>query len=120
MKSQTIAAVLATAIGLPVAVYAFPMCLFGDTYKSDRRVEKNRSAEGPSCPAMPIVKGPVVRDLPLPEKIVARHRERKWRCVRLRADQWEVDVARMPKYEKIRVADPAYAASSCRMAALRN
>ena len=68
MKSQTIAAVLATAIGLAVAVYAFAYVFVGDTYKSDRRVEKLEVPKGLVVQAMPIVKGPVVRDLPLPEK----------------------------------------------------
>jgi carbonic anhydrase/acetyltransferase-like protein (isoleucine patch superfamily) len=67
MKSQTIAAVLATVIGL-VAVYAFAYVFVGDTYKSDRRVERIEVPKAPVVQAMPIVKGPVVRDLPLPEK----------------------------------------------------
>ena len=68
MKSQTIAAVLATVIGLAVAVYAFAYVFVGDTYKSDRRVERIEVPKAPVAQAMPIVKGPVVRDLPLPEK----------------------------------------------------
>ena len=68
MKSQTIAAVLATVIGLAVAVYAFAYVSVGDTYKSDRRVERIEVPKAPVVQAMPIVKGPVVRDLPLPEK----------------------------------------------------
>ena len=66
MKSQTIAAVLATAIGLAVAVFAY--VFVGDTYKSDRRVERIEVPKAPVIQAMPIVRGPVVRDLPLPEK----------------------------------------------------
>ena len=68
MKSQTIAAVLATAIGLAVAVYAFAYVFVGDTYKSDKRVERTEVPKAPVVQVMPIVKGPVVRDLPLPEK----------------------------------------------------
>jgi hypothetical protein len=68
MKSQTIAAVLATAIGLAVAVYAFAYVFVGDTYKSDKRVERTEVPKAPVVQEMPIVKGPVVRDLPLPEK----------------------------------------------------
>ena len=68
MKSQTIAAVLATVIGLAVAVYAFAYVFVGDTYKSDRRVEKIEVPKASVVQAMPIVKRPVVRDLPLPEK----------------------------------------------------
>jgi hypothetical protein len=68
MKSQTIAAVLATVIGLAVAVYAFAYVFVGDTYKSDRRVEKIEVPKASVVRVMPIVKGPVVRDLPLPEK----------------------------------------------------
>jgi hypothetical protein len=68
MKSQTIAAVLATAIGLAVAVYAFAYVSVGDTYKSDRRVERIEVPKAPVVQAMPIVKGPVARDLPLPGK----------------------------------------------------
>jgi predicted lysophospholipase L1 biosynthesis ABC-type transport system permease subunit len=59
MKSQTIAAVLATVIGLAVAVYAFAFVFVGDTYKSDKRVERievraglanlNRSISGVSA-----------------------------------------------------------------------
>jgi len=68
MKSQTIAAVLATVTGLAVAVYAFAYVFVGDTYKSDRRVERIEVPKAPAVQAMPIVKRPVVRDLPLPEK----------------------------------------------------
>jgi len=68
MKSQTIAAVLATAIGLAVGVYAFAYVFVGDTYKSDRRVERIEVPKAPVVHATPIVKGPVVRDLPVPEK----------------------------------------------------
>jgi hypothetical protein len=53
---------------LAVAVYAFAYVFVGDTYKSDRRVERIEVPKAPVVQAMPIVKGPVVRDLPLPEK----------------------------------------------------
>jgi hypothetical protein len=67
MNSQTIAAALATIIGLAVAAYAFAYVSFGDTYKPETRVEK---IEMPRAPVVqgPVVKGPVVRELPLPEK----------------------------------------------------
>ena len=68
MKSQTIAAVLATVIGLAVAVYAFACVLLEIPTRSDRRVERTEVPKAPVVQAMPIVKGPVVRDLPLPEK----------------------------------------------------
>ena len=68
MNSQTIAAALATIIGLAVAAYAFAYVSVGDTYKSDRRVERIEVPKAPVVQAMPIVRGPVVRDLPLPEK----------------------------------------------------
>jgi hypothetical protein len=68
MNSQTIAVALATIIGLAVAAYAFAYVSVGDTYKSDRRVERIEVPKAPVVQAMPIVKGPVVRDLPLPEK----------------------------------------------------
>jgi hypothetical protein len=53
---------------LAVAVYAFAFVFVGDTYKSDKRVERIELPKAPVVQAMPIVKGPVVRDLPLPEK----------------------------------------------------
>ena len=67
MNSQTIAALLATIIGLAVAAYAFAYVSFGDTYKSERQVER---IEVPKAPVIqvPVVKGSVVRELPLPEK----------------------------------------------------
>ena len=68
MKSQTIAAVLATVIGSAVAAYAFAYVSVGDTYKSDRRVERIEVPKAAVVQAMPIVRGPVVRDLPLPAK----------------------------------------------------
>ena len=68
MKSQTIAMVLATVIGLAVAAYAFAYVSVGDTYKSDRRVERIEVPKAAVVQAMPIVRGPVVRDLPLPAK----------------------------------------------------
>ena len=67
MKSQTIAAALATVIGLAIAVYAFSYVSFGDTYKSESQVVKIET-KGPVVQATPIGKGPVVRELPLPEK----------------------------------------------------
>ena len=67
MNSQTIAAALATIIGLAVAAYAFAHVSVGDTYKSERQVER---IEVPKAPVVqvPDVKGPVVRELPLPER----------------------------------------------------
>jgi hypothetical protein len=67
MNSQTIAAALATIIGLAVAAYAFAYVSFGDIHKPETRVEK---IEMPKAPVVqgPVVKGPVVRELPLPEK----------------------------------------------------
>jgi hypothetical protein len=47
MNSQTIAAALATIIGLAVAAYAFAYVSVGDTYKSERQVERI-GAESPS------------------------------------------------------------------------
>jgi hypothetical protein len=67
MNSQTIAAAFATVIGLAVAAYAFAYVSFGDTYKSKSQVVKVET-KVPVVQAMPIVKGPVVRDLPLPDK----------------------------------------------------
>ena len=66
MNSETIAAVLATLIGLAVAVYAFAYVSPGDTYKSASRVE---TVETPKAPiqATPVEKGPVVRDLGTPK-----------------------------------------------------
>jgi hypothetical protein len=49
-------------------VYAFAYVFVGDTYKSDKRVERTEVPKAPVVQAMPIVQGPVVRDLPLPEK----------------------------------------------------
>jgi hypothetical protein len=67
MNSQTIAAVLATVIGLAVAAYAFAYVSFGDTYKSEGHVEKVEMPKA-AVVQVPVVKGPVVRELPLPEK----------------------------------------------------
>ena len=53
---------------MAVGVYAFAYMYVGDTYKSDRRVERIEVPKAPVVQAMPIVRGPVVRDLPLPEK----------------------------------------------------
>jgi hypothetical protein len=65
MNSQKIAAVLATIIGLAVAVYAFAYGPFRNTHKSERqRIEVPKAPVGQG----PVVKGPVVRELPLPEK----------------------------------------------------
>jgi hypothetical protein len=65
MNSQKIAAVLATIIGLAVAAYAFAYGPFRNTYKSERqRIEVPKALVGQG----PVVKGPVVRELPLPEK----------------------------------------------------
>jgi hypothetical protein len=64
MNSQTIAAALATIIGLAVAAYAFAYVSVGDTYKSGSRVEKIE-AKAPVVQVTPVVKGPVVRELPL-------------------------------------------------------
>jgi hypothetical protein len=68
MNSQTTAAALATIIGLAVAAYAFSYVSFGDTYKSNRQVERNEAPKAPAVQVTPIAKGPVVRDLPAPEK----------------------------------------------------
>jgi hypothetical protein len=67
MNSQKIAAALATTIGLAVAVYAFAHVSAGDTYKSEGRVEKIEMPKAP-IDQTPVVKGPVVRELPLPER----------------------------------------------------
>ena len=58
---------MATIIGLAVAVYAFAHVSVGDTYKSERQVE---GIEVPKAPVVqvPVIKGPVVRELPLPER----------------------------------------------------
>jgi hypothetical protein len=66
MSSQTIAAAFATIIGLALAAYAFAYVSFGDTYKSGSQAIRVET-KVPVVQAMPIVKGPVVRDLPLPE-----------------------------------------------------
>ena len=63
MNSQTIAAALATIIGLAVAAYGFAYVSVGDTYKSGSRVEKIE-AKAPVV-QVPVVKGPVARELPL-------------------------------------------------------
>jgi hypothetical protein len=67
MKSQRIAAVLATVIGLVVAMFVFAYGPFRNTDKSEKKIER------PDVPKAnvvrgPVVKGPVVRELPLPEK----------------------------------------------------
>jgi hypothetical protein len=67
MNSQTIAAVVATITGLAVAAYAFSYVSFGDTYKSESQVVKTET-KAPVAEAIPVVRGPVVRDLPLSEK----------------------------------------------------
>jgi hypothetical protein len=67
MNSQTIAAALATIIGVAVAAYAFSYVSFGDTYKSEIQVVKT-GTKAPVVEAIPIVRGPVVRDLPFSEK----------------------------------------------------
>jgi hypothetical protein len=66
MNSETIAAVLATLIGLAVAAYAFAYVSPGDTYKSESQV---KTIEMPKAPiqATPVEKGPVVRDLGPPK-----------------------------------------------------
>ena len=58
---------LATIIGLAVAVYAFTYGPFRTTYQSERQVKR---IEVPKAPVVqgPVVKGPAVRELPLPEK----------------------------------------------------
>jgi hypothetical protein len=67
MNSQTIAAAFATIFGLAVAAYAFAYVSFGDTYKSKSQAVKVEM-KAPVVQATPIEKGPVVRELPLPEK----------------------------------------------------
>jgi hypothetical protein len=66
MNSQTIAAVLATLIGLAVAAYAFFYVSVGDTYKPESQVEKIEMPKAP-IQSTPVVKGPVVRDLGAPK-----------------------------------------------------
>ena len=63
----TTAAALATIIGLAVAAYAFAYVSLADTYKSESQVLKIET-KAPVVQATPIVKGPVVRELPAPEK----------------------------------------------------
>ena len=58
---------MATIIGLAVAAYGFAYVSVGDAYKSGGRVEKIE-ANAPVVQVTPVVKGPVVRELPLPEK----------------------------------------------------
>jgi hypothetical protein len=67
MNSQRIAAVLATVIGLVVAMFVFAYGPFRNTDKSEKKIER---PDVPKAPVVqgPIVKGPVVRELPLPEK----------------------------------------------------
>jgi hypothetical protein len=67
MNSQTIAAVLATLIGLAVAAYAFVYVSVGDTYKPASQVEKIEMPKPPTVQTPPAVKGPVVRDLGAPK-----------------------------------------------------
>ena len=67
MNSQTIAAVLATLIGLAIAAYAFAYVPFGDTYRLESKVEKNEMPKPPTVQTPPIVRGPVVRDLGAPK-----------------------------------------------------
>jgi len=64
MNSQTIAAALATIIGLAVAAYAFAYVSVGDTYKSESQAAKIET----KAPVVQMLKGPVVRELPVPEK----------------------------------------------------
>ena len=66
MNSETIAAVLATLIGLAIAAYAFAYVSPGDTYKSECRVETTATPKAP-IQATPVEKGPVVRDLGAPK-----------------------------------------------------
>lgn len=67
MNSQKIAAILATIIGLVVAVYVLAIGPVGNRDKSEKKVVRT---EVPKAPVVqgPGVKGPVVRELPLPEK----------------------------------------------------
>jgi hypothetical protein len=67
MNSQTIAAALATIVGVAVAAYSFAYVSVGDTYKSERQVVKTET-KAAVVQATPIAKGPVVRELPLSEK----------------------------------------------------
>jgi hypothetical protein len=67
MNSQTIAAALATIIGLAVAAYAFAYVSLADTYKSESQVLKIET-KAPLVEATPIFWGPVVRELSTPEK----------------------------------------------------
>jgi hypothetical protein len=64
MNSQTIAVALATIIGLAVAAYAFAYVSVGDTYKSESQAAKIET----KAPVVQMLKGPVVRELPVPEK----------------------------------------------------
>jgi hypothetical protein len=67
MNSQTIAAVLATLIGLAIAAYAFAYVPVGDTYKFESKDEKIEMPKPPTVQTPPVVKGPVVRDLGTPK-----------------------------------------------------
>lgn len=68
MNSQKIAAILATIIGLVVAVYVLAFGPVGNRDKSEKKkVERTGAPKGPVVQE-PGVKGPVVRELPLPEK----------------------------------------------------
>ncbi len=58
---------MATIIGVAVAAYAFAYVSVGDTYKSVRQVVKTET-KAAVVQATPIVKGPVIRELPLSEK----------------------------------------------------
>jgi hypothetical protein len=66
VNSETIAAVLATLIGLAIATYAFAYVPFGDTYKVESKVEKIEMPQ-PPVQTPPVVRGPVVRDLGVPK-----------------------------------------------------
>ena len=67
MNSQTIAAALATLIGLAIAAYAFDYVAVGDTYKLESQVENIEMPKPPIVGSPPVVKGPVVRDLGAPK-----------------------------------------------------
>jgi hypothetical protein len=67
MNSQAIAAALATIIGVAVGAYAVSYVSFGDAYKSESQAVKT-GTKAPVVEATPIVRGPVVRDLPFSEK----------------------------------------------------
>jgi hypothetical protein len=67
MNSQTIAAVLATLIGLAIAAYAFAYIPVGDTYKLESQVENIEMPKPPTVQTPPVVKGPVVRDIGAPK-----------------------------------------------------